>query len=561
MASATWQIRGIDTLGRDLVLSRLVPWGAAGAVTPLTITSTMAPTSGDVVSLLVDDTAQCVFAAADVQKPGFAIEFTFAQAVDLWGFRFAGPSAVTWPAAHAVMAAGLVAPLPAVPFLGAGVLSQAPTQALRLGIALNEWSALTAAGSREWVRCAMSADGQVLLATAYSGGYLWLSKDGGTTWVAQTAAGSRNWYGCAASANGQVLLASAYGGNLWLSKDGGATWVAQTAAGSRNWVGCSVSADGQVLLAPAYNNGNLWLSRDGGATWVAQSAAGARSWYGCAVSANGQVLLASAAGADLWLSKDGGATWGAQTAAGSRNWYECAMSADGQVLLATVFTSGNVWLSKDGGATWAAQAAAGIQNWQGCAVSGNGQVLVVNSSGGGIWVSKDGGSTWAVQSAPVGLNWYECAASADGLTLFAVPYGGSMHLLVSTGPQYQERPQRMQTSEARLVIQGQAPDPQGMGVSTEVKALPFNDLEFGGNGQIYGTVERQNTPANLPLRRRVRLHRSRDGLLVRETWSQADGRYAFTHISTAYEYDTIAWDHDMSYRSVMANNLKPEVMP
>ena len=94
-----------------------------------------------------------------------------------------------------------------------------------------------------------------------------------------------------------------------------------------------------------------------------------------------------------------------------------------------------------------------------------------------------------------------------------------------------------------------------------LKALPFNDLEFGGNGQIYGMVERQNTPANLPLRRRVRLHRSRDGLLVRETWSQADGRYAFTHISTAYEYDTIAWDHDMSYRSVMANNLKPEVMP
>ena len=87
------------------------------------------------------------------------------------------------------------------------------------------------------------------------------------------------------------------------------------------------------------------------------------------------------------------------------------------------------------------------------------------------------------------------------------------------------------------------------------------DIEFGGRGTIYGTVERDHTPSNVPLRRRVRLHRSRDGMLVRETWSKADGSYEFTEISGLYEYDVIAWDHEMQFRSVVANNLVPEVMP
>lgn len=87
------------------------------------------------------------------------------------------------------------------------------------------------------------------------------------------------------------------------------------------------------------------------------------------------------------------------------------------------------------------------------------------------------------------------------------------------------------------------------------------DVEFGGAARIYGTVARNETPANVPLIRRVRLHRSRDGALVRETWSKADGSYEFTEISGRYEYDVIAWDHEMQFRSVVANNLVPEVMP
>lgn len=87
------------------------------------------------------------------------------------------------------------------------------------------------------------------------------------------------------------------------------------------------------------------------------------------------------------------------------------------------------------------------------------------------------------------------------------------------------------------------------------------DTEFGGVGRVYGTVSRKATPANTPLVRRVRLHRSRDGLLVRETWSKPDGSYAFTGISPRYEYDVIAWDHEMNEYSAIANNQRAEVAP
>lgn len=87
------------------------------------------------------------------------------------------------------------------------------------------------------------------------------------------------------------------------------------------------------------------------------------------------------------------------------------------------------------------------------------------------------------------------------------------------------------------------------------------DMEFGGNGRIYGTVMRKNTPANVPLSRRVRLHRSRDGLLARETYSRVDGYFSFDEINPRYEYDVIAWDHEKQEFSAVANNQLAEVMP
>jgi hypothetical protein len=93
------------------------------------------------------------------------------------------------------------------------------------------------------------------------------------------------------------------------------------------------------------------------------------------------------------------------------------------------------------------------------------------------------------------------------------------------------------------------------------RLLLAQDTEFGGQGCIYGTVELYAQAGNIPLPRRVRLHRSRDGLLVRETWSDAQGNYRFDGITGRYKYDVIAWDHEGLQQSVVANDLTPEVMP
>ena len=67
------------------------------------------------------------------------------------------------------------------------------------------------------------------------------------------------------------------------------------------------------------------------------------------------------------------------------------------------------------------------------------------------------------------------------------------------------------------------------------------DYIHGGVGVITGTVEEKATP-NIPLRRRVRLHRDVDGMMVRETWSHATtGAYTFTDINPAYTYTVVAY--------------------
>ena len=87
--------------------------------------------------------------------------------------------------------------------------------------------------------------------------------------------------------------------------------------------------------------------------------------------------------------------------------------------------------------------------------------------------------------------------------------------------------------------------------------LNVRDAEFGGRGVIYGAVTDDRTKA--PMQCRVRLRRSRDGLLAREVWSKADGSYRFDGINERYEYDIEAWDHEKAYFSMVANNQLAEV--
>lgn len=91
------------------------------------------------------------------------------------------------------------------------------------------------------------------------------------------------------------------------------------------------------------------------------------------------------------------------------------------------------------------------------------------------------------------------------------------------------------------------------------------DYVLGGDtlGRVRGrTVEQQdkNSP-KVPVSRRVRLYRDRDGLLIRETWSNAQGDYEFAHIDSTTAYTVLSYDHEGDFRAVVADRVTPEAMP
>lgn len=83
-----------------------------------------------------------------------------------------------------------------------------------------------------------------------------------------------------------------------------------------------------------------------------------------------------------------------------------------------------------------------------------------------------------------------------------------------------------------------------------------------GTGFIHSTVKRDGDPIDLPMRRKVRLMRERDGRVVGETWSDAaTGAYEFNYIDPAERYTVLAYDHEHNFRAVVADNLTPLVAP
>lgn len=96
---------------------------------------------------------------------------------------------------------------------------------------------------------------------------------------------------------------------------------------------------------------------------------------------------------------------------------------------------------------------------------------------------------------------------------------------------------------------------------TTPRVEPYRLLQFAGRGRIVGSVAEKGTP-NTPVRRRVRLYQDRDGLLVRETWSNpTTGAYSFDYIDESMTYTVLSYDHTLNFRAVVADRIVPEIMP
>lgn len=82
-----------------------------------------------------------------------------------------------------------------------------------------------------------------------------------------------------------------------------------------------------------------------------------------------------------------------------------------------------------------------------------------------------------------------------------------------------------------------------------------------GVGRVKGTVATKGSP-NQFVHRKVRLIRERDGMVIREMWSDAiTGEYDFQWVDEAQTFTVVSYDHLRNYRAVIADNLTPELMP
>lgn len=82
---------------------------------------------------------------------------------------------------------------------------------------------------------------------------------------------------------------------------------------------------------------------------------------------------------------------------------------------------------------------------------------------------------------------------------------------------------------------------------------------FGGFHRITGTVTELGTPGAY----RVRLFDRVTALCIRETWSAADGSYAFDRLANQPNgYFIVAFDHgDNPLNAAIADLITPEPMP
>jgi hypothetical protein len=188
-------------------------------------------------------------------------------------------------------------------------------------------------------QCAISANGQYMLATAKSGGTgAYLSTNYGSTFT-QAPISSATAQTCAISGNGQYMLIGNATGYIHRSTDYGISFIENTTGSlSRYWQSIKMSYDGQYCLA---SSDFVYLSSDSGANFaVTTDTSGTNnstSWgynTDIAMSKTGQymVCIKRTTPYDLIkISTDYGLTWKQKNLLVNFS-TSCAMSEDGQTI-------------------------------------------------------------------------------------------------------------------------------------------------------------------------------------------------------------------------------------
>lgn len=131
-------------------------------------------------------------------------------------------------------------------------------------------------------------------------------------------------------------------------------------------------------------------------------------------------------------------------------------------------------------------------------------------------------------------------------------FGGASYVFLPVDVALTSRLRQGAPASTALLPSGRLPDSAATG---HLREYTFMDAYNGGIGVMFGTVKEKNSPANMPLHRRVLLIDEASRMTIRETWSDAvTGEFEFRGVKQGVKYSTISYDHLHNYRAVIADN-------
>jgi photosystem II stability/assembly factor-like uncharacterized protein len=232
---------------------------------------------------------------------------------------------------------------------------------------------------------AMSSNGNFMVVSAYL--KIYVSSNTGSTWAQASLTGTvtGQFYGAASDAIGQNMYVAETGGYIWYTRNFGSTWTCNTSAGALNWWGLASSYNGCNLVG-AVKNGYLWTSTNGGITWSCNTSTGTQPWSNVASDSTGSNLVAAAFNAtnSIYISSNGGSTWVPTVYQPTLFPEDVAISANG--FLIVVGGNTNLYITSNSGATaWASNAPIASKIWQGVAVTASGSTVLAATNPGYFW--------------------------------------------------------------------------------------------------------------------------------------------------------------------------------
>lgn len=153
-----------------------------------------------------------------------------------------------------------------------------------------------------------------------------------------------------------------------------------------------------------------------------------------------------------------------------------------------------------------------------------------------------------------GVTWENCSYP---VSMFNLPAG--QPVVIPIEPVAIPFPWRIAPPLTR--IETNWPPTPTMGARVTARILRSLPLDGSGLYRIEGTVAIDDEPTDIPVRRRVRLFRRLDGVLVAETFSDAiTGAYAFTGLKLQ-KYFVVAHDDDSNiYNATIKDAITPELV-